>query len=212
MSAQYAEEYFRRRTGDQRRAAMMRQEISRLRTLGLPEIGTVLDVGCGTGEFLCDSFFDGWQRYGAEVSEFARKRSETYRIHFTFPRENDWADLVVMRGVLQHLDDPFGALRDAYSALKPGGYLAVLSTPNGGSVAYRAWQTLPCLDPSRNYWIPSARTLTAILVNIGYTECDTTYPYWGTPYARPLKDLAGFVSGRLGAFPGSMMELIARKP
>jgi SAM-dependent methyltransferase len=211
----YEREYFDLRD-DPRREAMRDQELARIwQRTGL-EGGTVLDVGCGLGEVLELFPADRWQRYGIEVSQYAIDACRAKGIDFELPREEGWCDLVVMRGVLQHLDRPIETLTNAHRWLKPGGWLVALATPNAGGPVYRLFQDLPPLDAPRNFVVFSDRVLRQCLHNLGFHDVEFTYPYWGTPYASPLRDHARFALRLLGvnrpfAFWRNMMECFARR-
>ena len=69
--------------------------------------------------------------------------------------ESDFFDLVIIRGTIQHLDEPFLFLKHAFTALRPGGYLVFLATPNTNSPFYRLKKTLPFIDAPRNFYIPT---------------------------------------------------------
>ncbi len=133
-------------------------------------------------------------------------------------RCNSWAaqsfDLIVFRGVLQHLDNPFGDLREAKWALAPEGMLAILAQPDADSLCYRLFRELPALDAPRNWWIPGEKELVNVLHKLGFCRMEILHPYWGGPYARPLHDFTSFALRLLGikrkfAFPGNMMEVYA---
>ena len=215
MSDLYEDGYFSVR-GDPRRAAMQAQERRRIAERTGLTSGTVVDVGCGLGEFL-ELFPAGpWTRYGVEVSAVARAACEARGISFELPEGEGWCDLVVLRGSLQHLDRPIETLASAHSWLRPGGWLVALATPNAGGVVYRLFQDLPPLDPERNFVVFSDRVLGQCLRNLGFSDPSFVYPYVGTPYARPARDALRFLL-RLGgirrdfAFPRNMMECYARR-
>ena len=204
---------------DRKRAQMQLQEARRVRDR-MPATGSVLDIGCGIGDFLANHF-SGWHKYGVEISEWASEQARSrgvtvkpYAYKYDYPDES--FDLVIFRGTIQHLDEPFDALRIAYDLLRFGGMVAFLATPNAGSLVYRLWQDLPALDDRRNFWVPSAKTLSNALRNIGFDDIETLYPYRGTPYAEPWKNGRDFLLRCLGvkrrfAFPKNMMEVYGWK-
>ena len=214
----YELDYFAARV-DPRRALMQEQEYQRMCDAWLVKIEVgltptrwpcVLDIGCGTGEFL--DLFPVWMhRFGIEESAYATKISERRGISFDLPDGEGWADLVIMRGVLQHLPNPRAVLADAYSYLRPGGTLAILATPNADSLVYRLHGTLPCLVPELNHWIPSPTTLSSVLADLGFQPPQFHFPYWGTPYARPWRDALSLLLGRPAAAPRNMFECYARR-
>lgn len=224
----WPDEYFAQRVGnDPRRVASFVSELAFLRQHGVtaewsPHFrGAVCDVGCSTGEFL---EFAGWAgaAHGMEISRHAREIAESKGIDFSrnIATEREYFDCVILRGVLQHLPDPGRTLQLAYRALKPGGSLAILATPNTDSWCYRLLGNFPAPlnDPTRNYFFPSARQLKNALWNYGFTDIVIEFPYWGGPYARPLHDGLSFARRLLFgqwvpfAFPRNLMNVVARKP
>lgn len=176
----------------------------------------VLDYGCGEGQFL-EKFID-WKKYGVEVSRHCIDVCELKGIHMvkTDILLDEAFDLVIFRGVLQHIDEPFTALKEAARVLRQGGLLAILAQPDADSLCYRMFGELPALDPPRNWWIPGKREVLSILSNLGFDKFEVLHPYWNGPYANPAKDFFSFAVRMLGirskfAFPGNMMEIYARK-
>lgn len=221
LSSLYDAAYFRSYIHDPQRDAAYLAE--RDRVVGLkPEGGSILDVGCGLGLFL--STFDDscWKKFGVDISEVAiqetRKRGITvndYDRAYDYPPES--FDVVVFRGTIQHLDTPFEVIKKCVALLKPGGHMMFLSTPNANSIYYKLFGTLPFINPKYNFYIPSDTTLPNVLTNFGLRVTRIHYPYWGTSYARPLRDHFFFLLRCLGVqvkFPfwGNMIEVYAVKP
>lgn len=218
----YDEAYFQAYRADvdsepyRRRLSMYAQEFKRIGRY--VQAGAVLDVGCGLGDFL--QLFDPvrWQRYGIEVSPYAREIAQSRGIQMELPAvPAEFFNLIVFRGTIQHLDEPLGMIKNCIRWLRPGGYLVFLATPNIGGVVYRLFQELPALDPKYNFMLVSDRILRQILENLGMVVIGFEFPYLGTPYAEPARDLWRFLLRCLGvpgrfAFWGNMLECYAHKP
>lgn len=100
----------------------------------------VLDVGCGTGDFLTiplartfpEIQFDGIDSDKGTV-EYARKKNDLRNLKFILQEEFVSArryDLVVISEVLEHVEDPVEFMRFYRSLLTPEGKI-VLTIPNG---------------------------------------------------------------------------------
>jgi SAM-dependent methyltransferase len=100
-----------------------------------PRRGAVLDVGCGGGRFLSLCQAKGWKTIGIEPSRAAvvharRRGLEVRRQAWPAPAIADESvEAVTFINVLDHLPDPFEALREAARVLKPNGLL-YLRVPN----------------------------------------------------------------------------------
>ena len=123
----------------------------------------VCDVGCSTGEFL---EFLNWtgKKFGMELKKKAISLSKKRQINFNsnILNKKKYFDVVIFRGTVQHLDQPFFYLKKSYESLKKGGYLFILATPNTSSIYHRLFQTLPALDEDRNFYLPSFKNLKKI--------------------------------------------------
>merc|ERR1711939_108227 len=108
-------------------------------------------------------------------------------------------DVVVFRGTIQHVDTPFLYMKQAYQALKAGGHIVFLMTPNTNCMYYWLWQSFPCWNPDFEkkqikdiaggavFYTPSDLSLCSALQQFGFTIKQVQYPYWGGPYASPVK-------------------------
>ncbi len=180
--------------------------------------GNILDVGCGTGDFIA-GLDDRWVKFGFEPAEYAaeiaaKKGIQMARALRTI--ESESMDVVVFRGTLQHINDPVMSLAQVARILRRGGLLIILATPDADSLVYRIWHNLPALDWPRNWIVFGSHELQNIIHRLNFENIEVTHPYWSTPYASPLSDffnffISLFLGWRKFAFPGNMFELYSVK-
>ena len=142
-----------------------RRQISHMFLEGLHP-GRVLDVGCGTGDFLFRVHQLGWSVTGVdfdgEAIANAKARYGFDLLHSDlagarFP-DNSF-DAVTMHHVIEHVPEPTALLSEANRVLKQGGRL-VVTTPNvqslGHSLFKDCWRGL---EPPRHLQIFSLQAL-----------------------------------------------------
>jgi SAM-dependent methyltransferase len=158
--AYLAEEAGRRRTAQRLLDAIERQA---------PR-GRMLEVGCGHGLLLDEARARGWSVEGLELAaesrEHARSLGLDVRDQTLEEVEGGGYQAVVLSDVLEHLDDPVGALGKIAGLLTPGG-VTLIVTPDPASrtarlAGSRWWGYLP----SHTYLIPHA-TLRGLLRSAG---------------------------------------------
>ena len=177
----------------------------------------ILDIGCSTGEFVKSVFGDGKEIFGIEPSEFARNIASKNGIKIINDiSEEDNFDLIIYRGTIQYIPNPFESIMKTYKALKTKGKIIFLATPNTRSLYYLLFKTLPFLEDDLMYWVPSDICLKRTLENFGFVNVKLKYPYFKTPYSQPLLDLLRFFikiftnRGKF-AFPGNSISVSAEK-
>lgn len=196
--------------------------------------GRLLDVGCSAGEFL-QHLLEHFDAYGIErdptAVELAHRRDGRLRDRVVMGEPHNLSpdfkpvDVLVMRGVIEHLPDPVATMRHLAKTVKPGGKLFITATPNVdcpcAEVFREKWNQF---DPIQHVSHFSARTLSSLVGHFGFVLEAEYYPYLDTPYARPSEDLrivraavmldeAGRRSEmpRSPAFWGTMMTLVFRR-
>jgi 2-polyprenyl-6-hydroxyphenyl methylase/3-demethylubiquinone-9 3-methyltransferase len=109
----------------------------------VPAGASVLDMGCGNGSFISQFQNRGWKLFGTDFSptgiEIARKNFpgiDFFLANSSAPTGDllervGRVDVIVSTEVIEHLYDPRGFLRNAYTLLKSDG-IVILTTPYHG--------------------------------------------------------------------------------
>ncbi|MAH49643.1 hypothetical protein CMI37_27720 [Candidatus Pacearchaeota archaeon] len=214
----FNEEYFKNRHGrDFKRQASFQQEAEFIKKH--ISSGNLLDVGCSTGEFIKALNWEGGC-YGMEISDYASQEARKNDIKFDKDLLNTagFFDVIVFRGTIQLIDTPFLYIKKAFTALKPGGRLFFLATPNVNCLHFRVFGEHPVLRPKINYYLPSDMSLVAACQNYGFSFIEKRLPYWESPYKSFMKDHFFFLL-KLVRFPikegfpfwGNVMDLAFQK-
>lgn len=137
--------------------------------------GRVLDVGCGSGDFLGEMKAIGWDVYGVDASRSACDRAVAKigtniycgsldDCHFV----GEFFDVVTMWHVLEHVDDPNATIKEIGRILKNDGLL-ILEVPNIDSPIYKATrQYYSALDVPRHLIHFSLKTIERLIVRNGF--------------------------------------------
>lgn len=123
-----------------------------------PGRGRLLDIGCGTGNFLASAQRAGYEVTGIELdakaARMARELFELQRVSALEPEElarrypEERFDVVTFFEVLEHQAEPRAFLEAAKACLRPGGHVA-LSVPNR-----ERWQAgIDVLDYPPNHFL-----------------------------------------------------------
>jgi 2-polyprenyl-3-methyl-5-hydroxy-6-metoxy-1,4-benzoquinol methylase len=155
-----------------RRARLAERLVRAIRPVGM---GTVLDIGCGSGQFLACLARSGHECHGTELSAETGKRASKIpglRMHFGALDAETFAagtfDLISIWHVLEHLPDPDHVLRLCHRWLVAGGAL-LIAVPNSDSWQARlfggSWFHL---DPPRHLHHFSRGSLETMLGDAGF--------------------------------------------
>lgn len=116
----------------------------------------LLDVGCGTGEFLLTCKNNGWNVVGVEPNKNAKKLAET-KLEVDIKNDildlgNNQFDVITLWHVLEHVPDLQGYIVKLKQLLKPNGVL-VIAVPNFKSYdALHYKQFWAAFDVPRHLW------------------------------------------------------------
>jgi len=141
--------------------------------------GRLLDVGCGSGDFLVTAKSCGWNAFGIDTDSnavrYASSRGLDVKVggieHLEASGER--FDVITLSHVLEHLHDPRSTLAGCLRLLKPGGRLW-LETPNalalGHEVFGSAWRGLEC---PRHLVLFNRDNLFKLLAELGFERVAT---------------------------------------
>ncbi len=137
--------------------------------------GTILDFGCGTGEFLNAMQNCGWAITGVEPSDVARLKAETLtkqKINNTLEVHNNF-DVITAWHVIEHVPDLTETVLKLKSLLKTDGILFI-AVPNfqspDGCLYKENWAGF---DVPRHLWHFSKKSMRMMFENVGLQLLDT---------------------------------------
>lgn len=120
-----------------------RKRIGKITGLGR---GKILDIGCGTGEFLNSLKIAGWETLGLEPDEVARNKAiNTYDLNILpttdlFSLKENTFDVITMWHVLEHVHQLHEYLERIHKILKKSGILCI-AVPNYTSLDANHYQS-----------------------------------------------------------------------
>jgi 2-polyprenyl-3-methyl-5-hydroxy-6-metoxy-1,4-benzoquinol methylase len=174
--------------------------------------GSILDFGCGTGEFLNTMQKSGWDITGVEPSDSARLKSEiliaqkTYNSLEGFPERK--FDVITAWHVVEHVPDLIETILKLKSLLKKDGiiFIAVPNYESPDADSYKEYWA--GYDVPRHLWHFSKRSMSLLLKSTGLKLIDTIPMKLDAYYVSMLSEkyrnqnhlsltglLKGFVSG-----------------
>ena len=187
--------------------------------------GKVLDVGCGGGIFL-SKLNKNFKKYGIDLDKSSIKfAKKNFKYEFRAESlENDSFkknsfDLIIFRGVIEHLYNPKKILNRARELLKTKGKLFFCATPNANSFCASLYREKWNLwHPIQHINLFTVETLHKICGIKKFDILGVDYPYLGTPYenfAEDYKKIELFIKKnnkvKSPAFWGNMLTLILEK-
>ena len=224
LQAFYSADYFDdgHYAGDELRQRMYEIEIEEI-LANVARRGRFLDVGCAVGKFLL-TLPDTFEKWGTEFSAAAaRIGREKFGLNIITGQVRNielpekYFDIVQMRGVLEHSQNPYEDLLSMRRALKDEGVLRISQLPNIGSISAVLFRTkFNQVKPGEHLYYFSPETIGAMLKKAGFSITSINYPYLETPYAALARDIIELVKcifqdRETPAFFGNMMIVYAKK-
>ena len=146
--------------------------------------GRILDVGCGSGDFLVKFRQRGMNCFGVETDSAAVEKAKARGLKVSLGAlesaefEDDYFDIIVVHHVLEHTRDPRATLGEIKRILKPSGTL-VVAVPNTESLCFWIFRSYwSQLDVPRHLYSFSKSTLSSYLRAVGFkikkVNCNST--------------------------------------
>ena len=139
---------------------------------------TLLDIGCGNGQFLVRARDMGWQVLGVdpdpEAVKIARSRGLDVRVGGVdvLSAEQGQFDRITMSHVIEHVHDPITLLRACHGLLREGGQIWI-DTPNLGSLGHSIYaENWRDLDPPRHLVLFTYSSLRWALSEAGFENVE----------------------------------------
>ncbi|MBB1149236.1 MULTISPECIES: class I SAM-dependent methyltransferase [unclassified Myroides] len=135
-------------------------------------VGTLLDIGCGTGDFLVEAKKSGWATTGYEPNEHAFAKAKAKGITLVkklSELEAHTFDVITLWHVLEHIPNLEEQIVELNRLLKPGGKL-IVAVPNYKSydaVYYKEYWA--AFDVPRHLWHFSQSSIPRIFSLFDFT-------------------------------------------
>ena len=168
---------------------------------------TILDFGCGTGDFLKVCYKDGWEITGIEPSVKARDIANQKLNNLVFDAneinnfKNKKFDVITLWHVLEHLPNLKEAIINFKQLLKPNGVL-VVAVPNFRSYDANYYQSYwAAWDVPRHLWHFSQFSISKLFMEVNMKIVETRPMYFDAYYVSLLSEKYKFGKQRfLNAF------------
>jgi SAM-dependent methyltransferase len=133
LRERYERDYQTAKCGEPAHGIEIERRARLLTRLAGPVPGKLLDVGCGDGRFLDAARRLGWTTFALDIAYGAVSLTSPIHLRLVAEldgiREQPLFDAITFWDVLEHIEEPARALRQARASLREGGLVAV-TMPN----------------------------------------------------------------------------------
>ena len=148
------------------------------------KLSSVFDYGASQGFYLEEYIRSGvpkafgWD-YGNHAAQILKEKSFFLDI---FEQPPTYFQLLTMRGVIEHILNPFELVPNLVDKMKPD-FIYISATPNGSSICSHLYRENWRMHvPKEHLWHFSPHHLVKLFAGSGYCLLNLCYPYLQTPY------------------------------
>lgn len=141
---------------------------------------TLLDIGCGSGEFLLRARECGYIGYGIDFDPTTIEIAKSIGLNVEVNdianfKSDELFDVAILSHVIEHVENPKEMIQEIYKRLSPGGYFYI-ATPNfhsaGRKIFKNNWRGI---DAPRHMHFFNKKNLKIILKKSGFTNLKQVY-------------------------------------
>ncbi|MGJ5643024.1 class I SAM-dependent methyltransferase [Formosa sp. S-31] len=173
----------------------------------------LLDVGCGTGDFLVEAKKQNWNVWGVEPDTGARSLAseklgkQIFNVASENTLQSESFDVITLWHVLEHLPDLEEQLKLYNALLKPNGYL-VVAVPNFKSYDAKYYKSFwAAYDVPRHLWHFSQNGVKRLLVKTNFSFEKTLPMFFDSFYVSLLSEK--YKSGVMNVFNAFKVGLVS---
>lgn len=142
----------------------------------MPNKGSLLDIGAGTGDFLLEAKKRGWHVNGVEPNPKARELSRKKGVEIaadTSEFSSNEFDVITLWHVLEHVYDLKAQIIELEHLLKKGGLL-IIAVPNYKSYDAEYYKEFwAAYDVPRHLWHFSQNSFRSLINGTGFKQTDS---------------------------------------
>tara|TARA_Y100000741_G_C18224479_1_gene547239 strand:- start:196 stop:1029 length:834 start_codon:yes stop_codon:yes gene_type:complete len=144
----------------------------------------ILDYGCGNGNFLAK--FKA-KKFGFEFNKNAKLNKKIKKLSSVNIKKEKY-DLIIMRGVIEHIPNFDVVVKELCKCLKKGGFFYITATPNTNNLTFLLSPKDFNQNDVRHIYHFNNVNLSMFFLQNNLFNIETVYQYANTPYAKYLSD------------------------